>query len=107
MTSKQGFVATDCAYRGSAREVTHVANNSTVVVFDDQRAGASAGVMLLALLAGSRGIEQLVDAHVDLRPLGRRESGPHGDPGTYRLTQTVGTSVKTLSFTITKRDLAA
>lgn len=41
-------------------------NDSTVVVFDDQRAVANAGVMLPALLAGRLGIEQLVDAGVDL-----------------------------------------
>lgn len=41
-------------------------NDSTVVVFDDQRAVANAGVMLPALLAGRLGIEQLVDACVDL-----------------------------------------
>lgn len=41
-------------------------NDSTVVVFDDQRAVANAGVMLPALLAGRLGIERLVDARVDL-----------------------------------------
>jgi hypothetical protein len=41
-------------------------NDSTVVVFDDQRVVANAGVMLPALLAGRLGIEQLVDARVDL-----------------------------------------
>jgi hypothetical protein len=41
-------------------------NGSTVVVFDDQRAVANAGVMLPALLAGRLGIEALVDARVDL-----------------------------------------
>ncbi len=41
-------------------------NESTVVVFDDQRAVANAGVMLPALLAGRLGIEQLVDLRVDL-----------------------------------------
>ena len=41
-------------------------NDSTVVVFDDERAVANAGVMLPALLAGRLGVEQLVDASVDL-----------------------------------------
>ena len=41
-------------------------NESAVVVFDDQRVVANAGVMLPALLAGRLGIEQLVDARVDL-----------------------------------------
>jgi len=41
-------------------------NDSTVVVFDDERAVANAGVMLPALLAQRLGIEQLVDARVDL-----------------------------------------
>ena len=41
-------------------------NDSTVVVFDDQRAVANAGVLLPALLAGRLGIEQIVDARVDL-----------------------------------------
>lgn len=41
-------------------------NDATVVVFDDQRAVANAGVMLPALLAGRLGIEALVDAQVDL-----------------------------------------
>ncbi len=41
-------------------------NDSTVVVFDDQRVVANAGVMLPALLAKRLGIEQLVDARVDL-----------------------------------------
>jgi hypothetical protein len=47
-------------------------NESTVVVFDDERAVANAGVMLPALLAGRLGIEQLVDARVDL---GERQGG--------------------------------
>lgn len=41
-------------------------NDATVVVFDDERAVANAGVILPALLAGRLGIERLVDAHVDL-----------------------------------------
>ena len=41
-------------------------NDSTVVVFDDERAVANAGVMLPALLAARLGIEQLVEARVDL-----------------------------------------
>lgn len=41
-------------------------NDSTVVVFDDDRVVANAGVMLPALLAGRLGIEALVDARVDL-----------------------------------------
>jgi hypothetical protein len=47
-------------------------NESAVVVFDDERAVANAGVMLPALLAGRLGIEQLVDARVDL---GERQGG--------------------------------
>jgi hypothetical protein len=41
-------------------------NDSTVVVFDDERAVANAGVMLPALLAQRLGIEQLVDERVRL-----------------------------------------
>jgi hypothetical protein len=41
-------------------------NDSAVVVFDDERAVANAGVMLPAVLAGRLGIEALVDACVDL-----------------------------------------
>jgi hypothetical protein len=41
-------------------------NESAVVVFDDQRVVANAGVMLPALLAGRLGIEALVDECVDL-----------------------------------------
>src|SRR5215218_9075301 len=41
-------------------------NDSTVVVFDDERAVANAGVMLPALLASRLGIERLVDARLDL-----------------------------------------
>lgn len=41
-------------------------NESAVVVFDDERAVANAGVMVPALLASRPGIEQLVDARVDL-----------------------------------------
>lgn len=41
-------------------------NDSTVVVFDDERAVANAGVMLPALLAQRLGIEQLVDQTVRL-----------------------------------------
>lgn len=41
-------------------------HESAVVVFDDQRAVANAGVMLPALLAGRLGIEQLVEERVDL-----------------------------------------
>jgi hypothetical protein len=41
-------------------------NGSTVVVFDDERAVANAGVMLPALLARRLGIEQLVDDWVGL-----------------------------------------
>ena len=40
-------------------------NESAVVVFDDERAVANAGVMLPALLATRLGIEQLVDDSVD------------------------------------------
>jgi len=41
-------------------------NDSTGVVFDDERAVANAGVMLPAVLAGRLGIERLVDESVDL-----------------------------------------
>jgi DDE family transposase len=41
-------------------------NDSAVVVFDDERAVANAGVVLPALLAGRLGIEALVDEYVDL-----------------------------------------
>src|SRR3954452_1823475 len=41
-------------------------NESAVVVFDDERAVANAGVMLPALLAGRLGIKRPVDARVDL-----------------------------------------
>lgn len=41
-------------------------NDSTAVVFDDERAVANAGVMLPALLASRLGIEALVDESVDL-----------------------------------------
>ncbi len=41
-------------------------HESAVVVFDDERAVANAGVMLPALLAGRLGIELLVEARVDL-----------------------------------------
>jgi len=41
-------------------------NDSMVVVFDDERAVANAGVMLPALLAQRLGIEQLVDVRVAL-----------------------------------------
>lgn len=41
-------------------------NDSTVVVFDDERAVANAGVMLPAVLAQGLGIEALVDERVDL-----------------------------------------
>jgi hypothetical protein len=41
-------------------------NESAVVVFDDERVVANAGVMLPALLAGRLGIEALVGECVDL-----------------------------------------
>ncbi len=41
-------------------------HESAVVVFDDERAVANAGVMLPALLAARLGIERLVDERVDL-----------------------------------------
>jgi hypothetical protein len=47
-------------------------NDATVVVFDDERAVANAGVMLPALLAQRLGIEQLVD---DIVCLGDRPGG--------------------------------
>ena len=49
-------------------------NESAVVVFDDERTVANAGVMLPALLAGRLGIEALVDASVDL---GDRDGAAH------------------------------
>jgi hypothetical protein len=52
-------------------------NAQAVVVFDDERAVANAGVMLPALLAGRPGIEGLADARVGLgHPVGCRESRP-------------------------------
>jgi hypothetical protein len=41
-------------------------NESTVVVFDDERVVANAGVMLPGLLAQRLGVEQLVDQTVRL-----------------------------------------
>jgi hypothetical protein len=41
-------------------------NESAVVVFDDERAVAKAGVMLSAVLAGRLGIDALVDQTVSL-----------------------------------------
>src|SRR3954471_975454 len=41
-------------------------NESAVVVFDDKRAVANAGVLLPALLAGRLGLEALIDESVDL-----------------------------------------
>jgi DDE family transposase len=49
-----------------AQEVTLMVNEQAVVVFDDERAVANAGVMLPALLAQRLGIEQLVDQIVCL-----------------------------------------
>src|SRR3954466_59601 len=49
-------------------------NDSAVVVFDDERAVANAGVMLPAALATRLGIEQLVDETVDL---GDRRGAAH------------------------------
>lgn len=49
-----------------AREVTHMVNEQAVVVFDDERAVANAGVLLPALLVQRLGIEQLVDETVCL-----------------------------------------
>jgi hypothetical protein len=46
--------------------MVHDLSDRSVVVFDDERAVANAGVMLPALLAGRLGIEQLVDDAVDL-----------------------------------------
>jgi hypothetical protein len=51
-------------------------SESAVVVFDDERAVANAGVMLPALLAGRLGIEALVEESVDL---GAREGA--ANPG--------------------------
>jgi hypothetical protein len=41
-------------------------NESAVVVFDDERAVANAGMLLPALLAGRLGIERLVEESIDL-----------------------------------------
>jgi hypothetical protein len=49
-----------------AQEVTLMVNEQAVVVFDDERAVANAGVMLPALLARRLGLEQLVDQTVRL-----------------------------------------
>ncbi len=49
-------------------------NESAVVVFDDERAVANAGVMLPALLAQRLGVEALVDETVDL---GDRDGAAH------------------------------
>jgi hypothetical protein len=49
-----------------AQEVTLMVNEQAVVVFDDERAVANAGVMLPALLAQRLGVEQLVDQTVCL-----------------------------------------
>jgi hypothetical protein len=46
--------------------MVHDLSDRSVVVFDDERAVANAGVMLPALLAERLGIEQLVDDAVDL-----------------------------------------
>ena len=55
-------------------------NETAVVVFDDERVVANAGVMLPALLAGRLGLEGLVEQCVDLGDRsGRGESGPQGD----------------------------
>lgn len=60
------MVATDCGCRGPSQEVTCMVNDLAVVVFDDERAVANAGVMLPAALALRLGIEALVDETVDL-----------------------------------------
>lgn len=46
--------------------MVHDLSDRSVVAFDDERMVAIAGVMLPALLANRLGIEQLIDAHVDL-----------------------------------------
>ncbi len=46
--------------------MVHDLSDRSVVAFDDERVVANAGVMLPALLAKRLGIEQLVDARVDL-----------------------------------------
>src|SRR3954471_8809613 len=46
--------------------MVHDLSDRSVVVFDDERVVANAGVLLPALLAGRLGIEQLVDERVDL-----------------------------------------
>ena len=51
-------------------------NESAVVVFDDERAVANAGVMLPALLARRLGLEALVE-----RVRGSRRSSGRGEPG--------------------------
>jgi hypothetical protein len=59
-----------------AQEVTLMVNEQAVVVFDDERVVANAGVMLPALLARRLGVEQLVDERVCL---GERVGG--ANPG--------------------------
>ncbi|HVY79316.1 MAG TPA: transposase, partial [Solirubrobacterales bacterium] len=48
------------------QEVTHMVKDSAVVVFDDERAVADAGLVLPATLAQRLGIETLVEECVDL-----------------------------------------
>ena len=54
-------------------------NESAVVVFDDERAVANAGVMLPALLARRLGLEALIEQCVDLGTSGGGEPGAQGD----------------------------
>jgi hypothetical protein len=63
------------------QEVTLMVNESAVVVFDDERVVANAGVMLPAVLAGRLGIEELVERAVDL---GDRSGAAH--PGSKVVT---------------------
>jgi hypothetical protein len=55
-----------CGLRQEVTCVVHDLSDRSVVVFDDERVVANAGVMLPALLARRLGIEALVDARVDL-----------------------------------------
>jgi hypothetical protein len=61
--------------------MVHGLSDRSVVAFDDERVVANAGVMLPALLATRLGIEQLIDAHVDL---GERLGG--ANPGRKAMT---------------------
>jgi hypothetical protein len=59
-------VSGSCGLRQEVICMVHDLSDRSVVVFDDERVVANAGVMLPALLARRLGIEALVDARVDL-----------------------------------------